>query len=91
MHNSRPNPIAIRSMKIVVASAALALLVYPSIATALPPAPANDRPMDAEVISTNLPQLILGTTTSAVVASIPAASWSATSTMPKGGNQLPRA
>ncbi|HNO76994.1 MAG TPA: proprotein convertase P-domain-containing protein [Phycisphaerae bacterium] len=65
MHNSRPNPIAIRSMKIVVASAALALLVYPSIATALPPAPANDRPMDAEVISTNLPQLILGTTTSA--------------------------
>jgi subtilisin-like proprotein convertase family protein len=65
MHSSRPNPLANRIMKFALVPTTLALLVFPSMVAALPPAPANDRPMDAEVISTDLPQLFLGTTTSA--------------------------
>ncbi len=65
MHYPRPNPRANRISRLALVSTTLALWALPMMVSALPPAPANDRPADAEVISTDLPQYILGTTTSA--------------------------
>ncbi len=65
MHTPRPNPLANRALKGALVSTTLALWAFPMMVAALPPAPANDRPADAEIISTNLPELFLGTTTSA--------------------------